>query len=343
MSARLDGMSTRLIGRASGTSWALPSPSVQDTSLPSFPDVLADVLSRARVGTGLWARMDLGAPWGIRFPVATRAAFHVVSRGSCYFALEGQRPVQLFQGDLVFVARGGGHVIASEPTVRSRTLEELKREGRGDGNVRRLGTPGGPITTLMCGVYRFDRDAPQPVAAMLPPRLVLRAEDMPAESAIPTLVRMLQHEVTTREPGVQTIVTRLLDVLLVHVLRHWARERPEGASGWLGALRDPQLSRVLSEMHARPAHDFDVAELARAGGMSAATLKRRFAALVGEPPLAYLTRLRIDEAARQLREGDRTLAEIAQAVGYESEAALGKAFKRVRGIAPGRYRARERG
>ncbi|HET7503426.1 MAG TPA: AraC family transcriptional regulator [Kofleriaceae bacterium] len=134
------------------------------------------------------------------------------------------------------------------------------------------------------------------------------------------------------------MVASLLEVLFIHVLRHWIDTEPEGATGWLGALRDEPIGRALVELHTAPARRWTVASLARAVGLSRPVLARRFAAKVGDTPLGYLRRLRIGLATRELSETDRPIAAIAHAVGYTSEFAFNRAFQRERGIPPGRYR-----
>jgi transcriptional regulator GlxA family with amidase domain len=153
----------------------------------------------------------------------------------------------------------------------------------------------------------------------------------------------LVREYSRGERGSSVIVARLLDVLLIQVVRVWADDQPAGGAGWIGALGDPVLSRALSAMHSELARTWDVAALARAAATSRATLGRRFGAAVGEPPLAYLQRVRMHEAARRLRGSDAALAEIAAAIGYHSEFAFNRAFRRRFGVPPGAFRRRHRG
>jgi transcriptional regulator GlxA family with amidase domain len=139
-----------------------------------------------------------------------------------------------------------------------------------------------------------------------------------------------------------TVTARLVDVLFIQIIRGWLEQQPEGSAGWLGAVRDPQVGRALALMHGEPRRDWTVESLAAEVACSRATFARRFRELVGEPPLVYLTRLRMDVAARLLRDGELSLATIAERVGYGSEFAFNRTFHRVRGVPPGRYREQAR-
>nr|WP_276320256.1 AraC family transcriptional regulator [Corallococcus coralloides] len=162
-----------------------------------------------------------------------------------------------------------------------------------------------------------------------------------SRALLPT-VSLLEREYARGERGASVIVSRLLDILLVQVLRAWADAQPPGGAGWLGALGDPTLASALGWMHAEPGHSWTVSELARRSGTSRATLARRFASEVGVAPHEYLTRLRMQEAAHALREGQDGLAAIAGRVGYESEFAFNRAFRREMGVPPGEYRRKAR-
>src|SRR5262249_38143046 len=201
----------------------------------------------------------------------------------------------------------------------------------------------GAITRVMCGVYQLDHAGAQhPVLGLLPPVLHLPAAQTIARPELDATLAALVREHDRGERGSTVIVARLLDVLLVQVVRAWADDQPPGGAGWIGALADPVLSRALSAMHGDLARAWDVAALARAAAASRATLGRRFGAAVGEPPLAYLQRVRMHEAARRLRGSDAALAEIAAAIGYHSAFAVNRAFRRLFGVPPGEFRRRHR-
>jgi AraC-like DNA-binding protein len=168
--------------------------------------------------------------------------------------------------------------------------------------------------------------------------LHLPAEPADGNGAVGETLRMLSAELGGPRPGSRAIVDRLIDVLFVHVLRRWLDAEPEGSSCWLTALRDPLISEALALLHARPEHPWTIDDLASRVAVSRATLARRFTSLVGEPPLAYLTRWRMDLAARRLRETDDSLEDIAASVGYASPFAFSRAFSRHRHQSPTSYR-----
>ncbi len=156
------------------------------------------------------------------------------------------------------------------------------------------------------------------------------------------LLRVLMQEFCERQPGSSSVISRLVDSLFVYVVRAWLASQPACRAGWLGALRDPQIGAALAMMHEDPARAWTVAGVAREVGMSRAALAKRFSEHVGQPPLAYLTRWRMDLAAHQLRESEQRVYAIASRVGYESETAFSKAFSKAYGLAPSRYREQVR-
>jgi len=211
---------------------------------------------------------------------------------------------------------------------------------RGEAPTHLLGGSGAE-SRLLYGCFAFEELGAHPVLRLLPSRVHLRGNSEAARAMSPT-VALLEREYERAERGVSVVVSRLLDVLLVQVLRAWAEAQPPGGAGWLGALGDRTLASALGWMHSEPGGDWSVDELARRSGTSRATLARRFAAEVGMAPHAYLTRLRIQEAAVRLRESDDGLAAIAARVGYDSEFAFNRAFRRLMGVPPGLYRRQAR-
>ncbi|WP_031164961.1 AraC family transcriptional regulator [Streptosporangium roseum] len=304
-------------------------------------DVLSDVLAATRIGGVLSARLSASAPWGLRMGTVPTAAFHAVTQGACWLRVEGSEPRQLVAGDVVLLPTGGGHALASDPYGPLTPYEEVAA-GQ-DLSTAEIDIPGpGPSVRIICGAYRYDAYVSHPLLTILPPVLHLPADQTAARGDLATTLGMLASELGGRLPGSQTIVDRLVDVLFVHILRQWINANEEPGASWLVALRDPEIALVISLMHRDPARAWTVEGLARAVGVSRATLARRFTALVGEPPLAYLTRWRVELAARRLRDTGDPLSVIARSVGYVSEFSLSRAFSRARGVAPGHYRAGHR-
>jgi AraC-like DNA-binding protein len=204
------------------------------------------------------------------------------------------------------------------------------------GGQRRLGGTGVETVTL-CGFFASDAPLAHPVLRLLPERVHLRGADDAARVLQPT-VSLIEREYEGGERGASVIMSRLLDVLLVQILRAWSDQQRPGGASWLGALRDPILARAIGLMHAEPGREWSLAELARRAGTSRPTLARRFASEVKQSPRAYLTQLRMHEAAHLLRETDESLGAIAERVGYRSEFAFNRAFHRELGAPPGAYR-----
>src|SRR5207253_4752553 len=203
---------------------------------------------------------------------------------------------------------------------------------------------GGAETALICGSFRFEGSRTHPLLSVLPPLIHIQGDGGASSRTtewLSTTLRFLAAEARHPRPGAETLISRLTDVVFVQALRAWIESQPEGVGGWLGALRDRQIAAALGQIHRQPERDWSVARLASTVGMSRSSFAARFTALVGEAPLAYLTRWRMHLAGELLRGRDLSVSEIAGRVGYESEAAFSKAFKREAGISPGAYRPPE--
>jgi AraC-like DNA-binding protein len=306
-------------------------------------DVLADMLTRAGVRGALGARIDAGADWGWWAAPSPTAAFHAVTSGVAYVALPGEdAPRQLAAGDVLLLPRGGEHVLGSDPAAVARTSATVHDEPEWAGTgVIRMGT--GPARThILCAHYEHDPAVATPVLALLPDVVHLRA-DHAAGGALDDTVRLLARELADPQLATAVVLNSLVDILLVQLLRAWLDRTPEAdVPSWLGALRDPVAAAAMSAIHGQPGRAWTTEALATEIAVSRATLARRFAATVGETPGAYLTRWRMDLAARALRDTDESLESIAQQVGYTSVYAFNRAFRRARALPPGRYRTTAR-
>jgi AraC-like DNA-binding protein len=275
-------------------------------------------------------------------PSARIAHFHVVDEGSCWLSVDGEpESIVLAAGDLVVLPHGGGHQIADAPGAPTTPLASLLSDGE-PGACRRLRYGGGGArTTLICGAFTFQGDTGHPLLARLPavPHLP-RATDHAAW--LEPLLRVLAAETAAPRPGSETVINRVVDIVFVQALRAWLDTAGDADAGWLGALRDPQIGSALQRLHEAPDESWTVASLAAEVGLSRSSLAARFAALVGEPPVAYLARWRLSLAARALEAENRSLAQIARRVGYASEVAFSRAFRRHFGVAPGTYRRQAR-
>ncbi|GAA4198273.1 AraC family transcriptional regulator [Microbispora amethystogenes] len=326
-------------------------------------DVLSDVISVMRTGRPNAARVQRRGVWGQRFPAVPGAAgFQVILRGSCWLIPQeddtGAAPVPLSAGDVVFFSQGHPYGLADSPatplavTACDPTAEDLALFVNDSAGPD---TPDGgeAATVTLCGGYRLDPRRTHPLLHDLPglihipTRATSMTGDGPEAAADATaelgaVVAILGREIATPRPGTDAVVPALLDMLLLYILRAWfdGQLARGAATGWAAALSDPAVSTALHAAHQDPARPWTVESLGREAGMSRAAFAARFTALVGQPPLTYLTWWRMTTAARLLRDSDAGLAEIAARVGYSSEYAFGAAFKRVYGTAPGLYRRR---
>jgi AraC-like DNA-binding protein len=309
-------------------------------------DVLSDVITVARTGRPRSARVRWHAPWGQQFaPVPGSAGFQVILEGSCWLLSSEAAPLQLGAGDVLFLPHGSGHTLADHPAsamtapVCAPDDSELS-ESFASNSVDRLGQ-GGPVTVVLCGAYQLDPSRTHPLLLTLPDLIHLPA-DRSRHPELHAAVQLLAAEVGNPRLGTSATVPALLDTLLMYILRIWLAEQPTRGSttGWAAALNDPAVTSALHAVHRDPAAPWTVAKLAAEAGLSRAAFARRFCALIGQPPLGYLTWWRMTMAARLLLTTQLPLRSIARQVGYTSEFAFANAFKRTHGLAPGAYRRR---
>jgi AraC-like DNA-binding protein len=278
-----------------------------------------------------YCRSELTAPWGLTMPdMPGYLWFHVVTWGGC--TVEGRR---LQPGELALVTTGEGHVLRSEPDAPVPNVLDLERDLISDRyEILRHGGGGDP-TLLICGAVRFDHPAARNLVDILPP--TIHVEAAAASEWLQSTLRLIAVEARELRPGGEAVITRLGDILVIQAIRTWIESDPEARSGWLGALRDPQIGHAISLIHRDPARDWTVASLADELAMSRSAFAARFTALVGEPAMQYVTRWRMHVGLDALQEG-ATVGELAHRLGYRSEAAFARAFKRVTGVPPGSIR-----
>ncbi|MCX4764427.1 AraC family transcriptional regulator [Streptomyces sp. NBC_01275] len=297
-------------------------------------DLVSDAISSVRTGLPHSNRLSVSGSWCTRLAAYEGAGFHVVLAGVCWLLPEGGGAwLRLGAGDVVLLPHGAEHVLADAPVdaataARAAPFEDAER-------------PAGPTDAvgdveLLCGKYRLDRSRTHPLLAELPQVVHLpNRADRPAE--LRAAVDLLAGELDGRRPGSALALPSLLDLLLVYMVRAWLARAATGA--WPAVLGDPVATAALRALHSDPAAPWTADRLAARAGVSRATLSRRFTALVGRPPMAYLTWWRLTLAAARLRDSDAPLATVAREAGYGSPYALSHAFSREFGTTPGRFRA----
>ncbi|OMI37225.1 AraC-type DNA-binding domain-containing protein-like protein [Streptomyces sparsogenes DSM 40356] len=307
-------------------------------------DPLAGLLDGPRARGAFLLRMVMEPPWSVRIEDRAPLCVMTMARGEAWVIPERGAARRLVPGD-VAVARGPDpYTVAGDPATAPQAWilpGEVCRTAAGEDlaermalGVRTWGNSEQGSATMLIGTYRMDGEISRRLLDALPPLLVLGREacDSP-------LLPWLGEEIVKDEAGQTAVLDRLLDLLLISVLRSWFARPEAGAPAWYRALGDPVVGRALRLLQNNPGHPWTVALLAERTGVSRAALARRFTELVGEPPMAYLTGWRLDLAADLLREPEATLGAVARRVGYGSPFALSAAFKRVRGVSPREHRS----
>lgn len=266
------------------------------------------------------------------------AGLHVIERGACTLAADSGEVYHLERGDLILIPRGDGHTIGtgdgSPVTDFAELLGEIALSGRPlrRRDVRDGGQPAND--RIVCGGYRYDHSVPHPLMSALPAFVHLRADELDRDVSL--VLDLIFAELARDDIGSTGIVDRLLEVVLITGLRSWLRRHQPATPAWTAGIGDPVVSSALN--HLAMSTPASITDWARAIGVSRSTLLARFADVVGEPPGAFLTRWRLDNAARLLRQTDLSVATVAHQVGYQSEFSFSRAFKRARGRSPLQFR-----
>ena len=296
--------------------------SIEDYDEPV--DVLSDAIAAMRTGRPLSNRAQADSPWCYSLDAYEGAGFHVLLRGSGWVIPAGGAPIAMAAGDVVLLPSGSAHLLSTTEVPRHPIpLEQATASPNGD-------------TDFLCGKYRFDHTRTHPVLAQLPEVVHVPAH-LGRHPELRAAIDLLAAEANAERSGRDAVISGLLDLLLVYIVRAWLDEHAH--EGWPAALHDREISAALTALHSDPAAPWRIEDLAARVGLSRATLARRFTALTGQPPMAYLTWWRMTTAGRLLRQTDLSLPGIAREVGYGSPFAFSHAFKRHFGRTPGRYRA----
>jgi AraC-like DNA-binding protein len=331
-------------------------------------DTLSDVLRTVRLRSSLFFDLSCAGKWLADAPSSGDIAatvmpevdqvidFHVVTRGECWIAIQGEQPLRLRRGDIVILPQGDPHVVSSAPGMRASErvdwIEQMKIHNR-PFRVAQQGMPmpGPPScggepgkdyevdTSLVCGFIGCDRRPFNPLLATLP-----RLLHLPASAGSPwgtQFAQLAASESGSRRPGSEVLLERMSEMMFVDAIRRHIDGMAEQSTGWLAGLRDRFVGRALALMHDNPAADWSIDELGNLVGLSRSALHERFVELVGLPPIQYLAQWRMQLAARMLRESQASVLSIALRSGYDSEAAFGRAFKRLVGMPPAAWRRKQ--
>jgi len=347
-----------------------PESDASGAGADSWQETLVDdLLGSILVGSSFFFRVALHAPWGLNLDAnAYRAAsaqfrqmkypsrdqgpvvggrlvpFHIVAGGSCWLEAGREPSTQLAAGDFVVLPHEHKHVLKDEPTTGATGLLDLVKASPPSPNGELSARGTGLTTRLVCGAMRIENARTNALLAALPPVIFVKASE---DGGAPWLRLIVQHaidELDSDRPGAEAVVSRLADILFIGAIRSCLRESLATAeSGWLAAIRDQQIGRAIALLHSNPALPWTVDMLADQVALSRSALASKFTRLVGEPPLHYLTRVRLDAAARRLRETNDKLFVIAASAGYDSAAAFTRAFERYVGVSPGAYRRAQHG
>ena len=317
-------------------------------------DTLSDVLRGIKLTGAVFLHAEFSAPWCVGVPPATMIAqflmpsaehvarYHLVTSGRCTIKPDGSNAATLEAGDVVVLPHGEPHLIGSDLHQPPASMRNLAQPPGWERLPLLHHGGGGTVTTLVCGFLACDPRLCRPLLSALPTLLKVNIRSSPAGAWIENSICYAADQASSPRPGGDALLAKLSEVLFVETLRAYIERLPPERTGWLAGLRDPVVGASLGLMHARPADDWTVDRLAKEVGCSRSVLAERFTHFIGEPPGHYLTRWRLAVAADLLRSGRASLTRVAETVGYQSEAAFNRAFKREHGVPPATWRRRQR-
>jgi AraC-like DNA-binding protein len=318
-------------------------------------DVLSEVLKVVKLEGAIYYNAEFTAPWSFRAPPSSVLAphfapggghviiYHLLTEGQAFAGLEHGKRVYLTAGDIVIFPHGDSHVIGNggpiEPVDQERELHRIFGQGL---KLAHAGG-GGEVTKLVCGYMSCDPQTSRVFLAGLPAILKVNIRDGAAGQWLENSIQFSVREADASRAGGEAVLAKLSEALFVETLRRYMAELPPEQTGWLAGSRDPEIGKALALLHRHPAQRWTIADLAREVGLSRSVLAERFRHFLDEPPMSYLTRWRLQLGAQRLKSSSRSVAEVAVEVGYESEAAFNRAFKREYRVPPARFRSESRG
>ncbi|MBX7079948.1 MAG: AraC family transcriptional regulator [Nannocystaceae bacterium] len=308
-------------------------------SVDPIDAAFSDILRSLRLRSGLLSRARVHAPFAVGNGSIGQPVFHAIVAGACSIRLEAQPPAHALEpGDVAILTRGDAHVLFDAPGRVTRRFSELSHV-HNSARIQLCQLEGpGPRTDVLCGHFALAHAGGDALFAQLPPLVVVRGGSSTVVAWLHETLARLDLEVERDLPGGQEVITRLVDLLVMDVIRRCLLDAQDSAPAWAGALRDPKIGRALAAIHREPARAWSASALAAMVGMSRSSFFARFTEVVGEPPASYVARWRMSVAADLMSHPDLSMGQLAERVGYGSEHAFGKVFKRVMGVPPGEYR-----
>jgi AraC-like DNA-binding protein len=325
-------------------------------------DTLSDLLRTVRLRGAVFFYLEGSAPWVAEAPASPEIIpaimpgvehlieFHGIAKGTCFASLPGETPVRMEAGDVILFPQGDAHVMASAPGLRAPRTSQAEFFARPPQlpNTMQLPPPpgvtvstaphGNEHATIICGFLGLDARPFNPLLASLPRVLHVPGRTLGADSWVSAFMRAGVDESSRKRPGGEAVLERMSEMLFVEVLRRHVDTLPAEQTGWLAGMRDDAVGRALSLLHEKPADDWTLERLSDEAALSRSSLHDRFVHFIGQPPMQYLTHWRMQVASGMLRDTKSKVVEVALNVGYESEAAFSRAFKRVVGMGPSEWR-----
>lgn len=317
-------------------------------------DALSDLLRVLRFTSGVFLDTTMRTPWCIRAQLTQHdcgpgvdasggiVAFHLLLDGKLKVRLQEETPRACAPGDLILLPRNDPHWLGTDLNLPPlQAAREIRRAGENEIPYLHFGNGPNVVNRFVCGFLATSVRG-HPLLEALPPLLVTNVRGRASAEWVESSFHYAAREHAARRPGSHDVLGRLSELLFVEAVREHIERLPANATGWLAALRDPSLARALSALHARPGHSWTAEELAKEACLSRSAFAEKFTAIVGAPPMSYLTRWRMLLAGQRLRESSETIAQVAASVGYESEFTFSRAFRREMGVAPGAWRKNTR-
>ncbi len=296
-------------------------------------DVLSGILSKVKLTSVVYFKSDFSEPWGMEVPKGPFAQFHIVTKGQCILKT-GDRLVQLFAGDIVVFPLGASHWLANDENSKryiGQDVVESILSGKSLFEGDHLST------TLVCGHFEFDKSLDHPFVKELPSMIHINDTDLKQFSWLKNITDLIVQEAEKEQSGSSIIVNKLGEILFVHTLRAFI-EKSKAKTGFIAAIQDQRISKVLKEIHALPQKDWKLEQLAQIAAMSRTSFANRFKTLTGETPFSYITQWRLLQAKELLEFSSLSVGEIAEQVGYQSEAAFNRVFKKRVAQTPLKFR-----